>query len=332
MPTSKDVARVAGVSQSTVSYVMSGKRPISEKTRQAVFDAIAELTYEPNAGARALASRRTNVLGLVMPFENHAQAAGLMAFAEEIAQAARQRDHDILLMTNDEGPAGLKRVARRAMCDGLIAMQVVADDPRATVARDLDMPVIFIGAPEDHTGLHCIDFDFEAAAELLVTELCDAGNTRILAVGWGSDELERLAFIARFCERAEEVAAQRGVPLEWVSTERSQQDADKFVGQHLTAGSYADTGLLVCRSPVELSLSLTRAGIVPGRDLDLVALCTDLEAELQHVPATAVSTQPRDVSRGAIAWLFDCLNGDSPPEFRRIPAKLMRRRSVRGGN
>ena len=66
--TSKDVARIAGVSQSTVSYVMSGKRPISERTRQRVLAAMEQLTYEPNAGARALASQRTRVIGLVVPF------------------------------------------------------------------------------------------------------------------------------------------------------------------------------------------------------------------------------------------------------------------------
>jgi DNA-binding LacI/PurR family transcriptional regulator len=49
--TSKDVARVAGVSQSTVSYVLTGNRPISEQTRRRVLDAIEQLTYQPNAGA-----------------------------------------------------------------------------------------------------------------------------------------------------------------------------------------------------------------------------------------------------------------------------------------
>ena len=68
MPTSKDVAEAAGVAQSTVSYVLSGKRPISEKTRKKVEAAIEQLTYQPNAGARALASRKTRVIGLVIPF------------------------------------------------------------------------------------------------------------------------------------------------------------------------------------------------------------------------------------------------------------------------
>src|SRR5258706_12188489 len=64
--TSKDVARLAGVAQSTVSYVMSGNRPISDATRTRVLEAIEALTYQPNAGARALASQRTRVIGLMV--------------------------------------------------------------------------------------------------------------------------------------------------------------------------------------------------------------------------------------------------------------------------
>src|SRR3954471_16938679 len=88
--TSKDVARIAGVSQSTVSYVMTGKRPISESTRQRVMAAIEELTYEPNQGARALASQRTNVVGLVVPFSPGADTGALLPFIETIASTARE--------------------------------------------------------------------------------------------------------------------------------------------------------------------------------------------------------------------------------------------------
>jgi DNA-binding LacI/PurR family transcriptional regulator len=62
MVTLADVARQAGVSASTVSYVLSGKRSISRGTRERVQRAIADLNYHPHAGARALASNRSNVL------------------------------------------------------------------------------------------------------------------------------------------------------------------------------------------------------------------------------------------------------------------------------
>jgi DNA-binding LacI/PurR family transcriptional regulator len=139
--TSRDVARVAGVSQSTVSYVMSGRRSISAETRKRVLDAIEQLTYQPNAGARALASQRTQVIGLVVPFGPGADTAGLLPFIETIASCARAEDHDVLLVTTDEGAAGLTRLAGRALCDAIVLMDIEADDARIPVAAALKVPV-----------------------------------------------------------------------------------------------------------------------------------------------------------------------------------------------
>ena len=66
MTTIMDVAAAAGVSASTVSYVLSGKRTISPATRSRVERAIEQLGYRRNAGARALAWNRTTALGLVV--------------------------------------------------------------------------------------------------------------------------------------------------------------------------------------------------------------------------------------------------------------------------
>jgi DNA-binding LacI/PurR family transcriptional regulator len=62
MVTLAEVARHAGVSASTVSYVLSGKRSISDTTRRRVQQSIQELGYHPHAGARALASSRSNII------------------------------------------------------------------------------------------------------------------------------------------------------------------------------------------------------------------------------------------------------------------------------
>ncbi len=327
-PTSKDVARVAGVSQSTVSYVMSGKRSISERTRQQVLAAIAELTYEPHAGARALAGHRTQVVGLVMPFLDAHSSSGLMAFTEQIALSARERDHDVLMLTSQEGPAGLARVSRRALCDAAVVMEVTLDDPRAALARDLAMPIIFIGIPDDHDGLHCIDFDFAAGAELLVDELADAGATSVAAIAWHADrERSGLNFVPRFRDRAQERCRERGLELQWYHVASDGSDVDRVVEAVLDAPQ--PPALLVTQALTQVNGALQRRGLVPGVDLDLVALSTDAEAEVQIVPSTAVSTQPRDVSRRAMSWLFDLLDGDAPAELRLVEATLTRRSSVR---
>lgn len=107
MATASDVAMLAGVSQSTVLYVMSGTRTISPKTRARVEAAMRELSYHPNAGARALAGSRTNVLVLVTRFTATTEVGALLPFIDTITGYCRERDYDVVLVTADEGPAGL---------------------------------------------------------------------------------------------------------------------------------------------------------------------------------------------------------------------------------
>lgn len=323
VPTSKDVARIAGVSQSTVSYVMSGKRPISEKTRQVVEDAIAQLTYQPNAGARALASQRSQIVAVVMPFDSTLGAQGLMAFVEEITLAARQRDHDVLMVTAEEGVAGLQRVAGRALCDAIVVMEVRTDDPRAALARDLALPTLFIGVPDDSAGLHCIDFDFETAARLLVDELADAGNRRVCVLGWDGER--EINYVPRFRRAAQDAAAARGVGFEWIPADR-----ERVEDQVRAVVSTGSSGLLLATHLSRAVHAVQESGLRPGVDLDVVALANHAEATAFPVPLTAVSQQPRDVSRQAMGWLFSLL--DEPggaTGVRRVPAELARRASVR---
>ena len=115
---------------STVSYVISGKRSISPKTRRLVEESIRKLGYHPHAGARALASSKTNVLALVVPLRTDLNVAVVMQFVASAVTAARAHDHDLLLLTKDEGPAALQRVASSAIADALMVMDVEAADPR----------------------------------------------------------------------------------------------------------------------------------------------------------------------------------------------------------
>ncbi|MFB9375885.1 LacI family DNA-binding transcriptional regulator [Kineococcus gynurae] len=324
------MARVAGVAQSTVSYVMSGKRPISEKTRRLVQDAIDELTYQPNAGARALASHRTNIIALVVPFRSSVSAHGLMAFAEEIALASRAHDHDVLLVTADEGPEGLRRVAGRALCDALVVMEVATHDARTEVVRSLSLPTMFIGLPADAEDLHCIDFDFEAGAELLLRALHAGGNTEVHVLGWGADTEERdINYVPRVRRRVHDVAAELDLDLHWHVSPHGAAGATDFVAAVAAAAAARPPGLLLLHNLSAAETALRNAGWRPGVDVDVVALAPDADVEALEVPLTSVSTQPRDVSRQAMDWLFALLEHDAPGEQRRVPGVLTDRGTVR---
>src|SRR3954462_109613 len=212
MPTINDVARAAGVSASTVSYVLSGRRPISAQTRARVQAAIAELGFHPPAGARALASSKTNVLALVVPLRVDVNVPVIMQFATAVVTASRTHNHDVLLLTKDEGTAGLERVAGATMVDALIVMDVERDDVRIPALGRLKQPPVLIGLPDDAAGIACVDLDFAATAAECLRHLAGHGHRRIALVGPSPAVYERgTTYASRFLTGFTEASAELGL-------------------------------------------------------------------------------------------------------------------------
>jgi DNA-binding LacI/PurR family transcriptional regulator len=330
--TSRDVARVAGVSQSTVSYVMSGRRSISAETRRRVEAAIEQLTYQPNAGARALASQRTQVIGLVVPFGPGADTTGLLPFIETIASCARAEDHDVLLVTADEGGTGLTRLAGRALCDGIVMMDIEAADARIPVAAALPVPVILIGVPDDSAGLHCVDMDFPLAGRLAVDELAALGHDRVVLIGHPAEVIERdVNFVRRFQRGAAAAAEHHGLGYSVVApVAPGLAGARAAVERALADGGRPGIVVPNSQAVAPLLTALLDRGLVPGRDISLIGLCTDSTAESCTPAVTNVSLEPRDVSRRAMQILFRLLDraADRPADLVELITPRLTRRET----
>ena len=85
-PTMKDIAHIAGVSQATVSYVLNNSKDISKEVKKKVLDAAKELGYIPNAVARNLKKRRTNIIGIVVPDIMNSYYNEIIKHAEKISR------------------------------------------------------------------------------------------------------------------------------------------------------------------------------------------------------------------------------------------------------
>ncbi|MDU0349353.1 LacI family DNA-binding transcriptional regulator [Actinomyces sp. MRS3W] len=173
-----DIAREAGVSLSTVSYALSGKRPISPATRERIQDAIERLSYHPTASARALALNRSSILAVAVPLRQGANPHVIMQFVRSMLGTAYERDVDILLVTGEDA-VHTKRVIDEGKADALVVMDLSDGDPRMGFLRKLTKPVVLIGYPKRTYGLACVDFDFREAAALCVRKLHDSGANKI---------------------------------------------------------------------------------------------------------------------------------------------------------
>ena len=302
MVTLADVARHAGVSSSTVSYVLSGKRSISEETRHRVERSVIELGYHPNAGARALAARRSHIIALVVPLRADVYVPIMMEIAISVTMAARQYGYDVLLLTNDEGPDGVRRVAASGLADGVILMDVELDDERIPALRAQGTQAALIGMPDDPRGLSCVDHDFAGAGALCADHLADLGHREIAFIGYGSGVYHRHAgyaerTIAGFRERGE----RRGLRFLHRPCEGTYESTAGTLARIL-ADRPETTGFVVQNEgaigPL-LSLLRTSGRTVP-EDASVVALCPDQLAE-QHAPRlTAVTGPTQELGRVAV--------------------------------
>ncbi|MCL3778228.1 MULTISPECIES: LacI family DNA-binding transcriptional regulator [unclassified Actinomyces] len=173
-----DIAREAGVSLSTVSYALSGKRPISPATRERIQEAIDRLSYHPTASARALALNRSSLLAVAAPLRPGANGHVIMQFVRSMLGTAYERDVDILLVAGEDAEH-TQRVIEEGKADALVVMDLSDGDPRTGFLRKLPKPVVLIGYPKRTYGLACVDFDFREAAALCVRELHGSGSRSI---------------------------------------------------------------------------------------------------------------------------------------------------------
>ncbi|MGW2825075.1 LacI family DNA-binding transcriptional regulator [Streptomyces sp. NPDC001443] len=325
-----DVARHAGVSPSTVSYALSGKRPISEETRQRVEASIRELGYRPHAGARALASSRSNVLALVVPLRTGIHVPVVMQFAVSVVTTARRHDHDVLLLTQEEGEEGLRRVADTALVDALILMDVQLDDPRLPLLRSLDRPSVMIGFPAQADGLTCIDLDFKAAGELCVEHLAQLGHRVVALVGSPPEVYVRQTAFAQRVVQGFTAAADRNGLASAVHPCEAAPAAARRVAEQLLREQPALTGVVVHNEAVLEPLvdAFEQLGLrVPG-DLSVTAICPDELAESLRVPVTSIALPSAEVGERAVELLMRKLAGDAVPEATLLPPRLTRRAST----
>jgi DNA-binding LacI/PurR family transcriptional regulator len=325
-----DVARHAGVSPSTVSYVLSGKRSISEATRRRVRESIRQLGYRPHAGARALASNRSNVLALVIPLRSGIHVPVVMQFAVSVVTTARQHDHDVLLLTQQEGEDGLRRVADSALVDAIIVMDVELHDARVPLLRSLDRPSVLIGFPADAAALTCIDLDFRAAAELCVDHLAALGHRRVDLIGSPPEVYARgTGFAERTADGFSGAARRHGIagtihPCE-ASAEAARETVARLLREHPDI-----TAVVVHNEPIVEPVveAFRRAGRRVPQELSVVAICPDELAEQAALPLTSVAIPAQEVGARAVELLMAKLDERAVPAATLLPPRLTRRAST----
>ncbi|UAJ80217.1 LacI family DNA-binding transcriptional regulator [Leifsonia sp. ZF2019] len=329
-----DVARAAGVSRSTVSYALSGKRMISDETRARIQAAIDDLGFTPNAGARALATAQTNVLGLYLQFQDDEFAPAMLQYVLPVSTTAREDGFDLLMVTDTDLVEAVRRTTSSRMVDGVVLLDVTYDDVRLEPLREAAQPAVLIGYARDSAGFDSYDLDFGEAARLAVDHLAALGHTELVLITPPRHVYERGGSYAwRFRDAAVDRAARYGIRISALYGDSRQPGIDTAFDAAFATAPTA-TGLIVHNDAMIAALPsyLHKRGVRAPDDLSVVGVYSRDFGQTFSLPYTAVETSPDRLGELAVRQLVTRIADPEragAPIVRLIEPRLVDRGSTR---
>ncbi len=185
--TLEDVAKLVGVSRSTVSRVVNGSPNVSSEVRQRVLKVIQTTGFQPNAAARSLASQRSRMIGLVLPrsVSSFFTDPFFPQLTQGIAFGCNNNDLtlSLFLVGNKEDEEKIyPRISRRGLLDGILVQAGQPDDKLISQLFKSNLPTVMIGRPFDPAGINYIDVDNINSASKATLHLINLGYTRIATI------------------------------------------------------------------------------------------------------------------------------------------------------
>ncbi|ANZ39572.1 LacI family transcriptional regulator [Lentzea guizhouensis] len=189
-PRIEEVARVAGVSKSTVSRVINQEPYVSAKAREAVHAAIAELGYSPNQAARALAGHRANAIALVVS-EPTGRVLSDPFFAGVLrgvhSELAGRHVQLLLMMSQPADTGDLVAYLSSGHVDGALLVSLHGEDPLVAMLHEIGLPVVVGGRPLGSTSVPFVDADNFTGGLEAARHLVSLGRKRIGTVAGPKD-------------------------------------------------------------------------------------------------------------------------------------------------
>jgi LacI family transcriptional regulator len=327
MVTMRDVARLAGVSITTVSHVVNETRPVAPDTRDRVLAAVEQTGYTGDAIARSLVTGGTRTLGLALPLAGNPHATVLIGAIEAAATAA---GHTLILADTHDEPDGEKtalRALRSRRVDGMLLTATAgAADGVLTELRRLDIPTVLLDRVPEHTGVDQVGPENVQATSDLVRHLGDHGHRRIAMVTGPaaiSTSAERLLGYRLGLGRAKLVW-----DPELVASGPPQAAMDEMTS--LLALPAPPTAVVAGDGVILLGVlrAARRIGLCIGANLAVVAHDDVDWADLMN-PAITTTAQPvAEIATTAVRLLVERIaDPEREPSTIRIPPTLVLRES-----
>jgi len=334
MPTIKDVAREAGVSIATVSYVLNGKtEAISEETRGRVWDAARKIGYRPNVTARNLRSSQSRLIGYAWhDITLESTSTVLDRFTYAMARSAEAAGYHLLTFTYpSENPIPVyEEMISTGRVDGFVISSTVQNDPRVNFLIEREFPFASFGRANDAWDFLWVDTDGAAGIGTAVDYLVGLGHRKIGMAAWGEGSLTGDFRVSGYFEALERA----GITLKAGDVLRGENDEQ--AGRNALAAwwerpaSERPTAIVAISDVVAIGImdEAERRGLVVGRDLSVIGFDDTPMSPYLRPPLTTLRQPIAEIGAALIAMLEGAIRGEPPAERQLLlPPELIIRES-----
>lgn len=328
-PTLQDVATAAKVSTATVSRCLNAPDQVAKTTRDVVMDAVRTLGYSPNFGARAMAARRTNTIGAIIPtMENAVFARGLQAFQDEL------HHHGFtLLVASTSYSATIEAEQIRTLvargADALLLIGHARDPDSYRFLEAQGVPALVTWAFDPEAPRPSVGFDNRAAMRDMADRVIALGHNRLALLSAHTESNDRAAARRDGICDAMAAAGLNPTALRQIETRYGFEEGATAFTQ-VMEGACPPTAVF-CGNDVLAVGALLRArqmGLsVPG-DVSVIGF-DDIElAAVAHPGLTTVHVPHRDMGRAAALSLIRLIRDGEPLETVSLPTRSIMRETL----
>ena len=327
MVTSRDVARVAGVSQATVSRVLNGIQTVDPQMRARVEDALRVLEYVPNASAKSMRTSKSGVIGVVASEILNPYFPRLL---DALTREARSRGHGVMVW-NDGDPAA--PMAQEAVAAGVVDGVIFAAARESTRGVDLlaarGVPVMLVNRGWPGKPVDQVTSDHERSGYAAADYFLHRGRRRIAAVFGPRDTFASPARETGFRRRLDEEGIE--VPPEWWLVGDTSYEHGWAAGKRLLEGRPLPDAVFCSADIIAFGLlgALRADGIRVPEDLWVMGNDGLPMSSWQQFDLTTHRQPIEDMARVGMDLLVARIGGNvEAPERRLIPTELIIRGST----
>ncbi|MZQ99549.1 MAG: substrate-binding domain-containing protein [Acidaminobacter sp.] len=326
--TSKDVARIAGVSQPTVSRVFSPASKVKPETRDKVMNAVLELGYKPNAIARSLTSQRTNIVGIVAQLNKDFSLYTLDLISRKLQTEGKQ-----VLLFNVDTDQELDDVISKVLqyrVDGLIITVTTFTSKLVEDCARQGTQILLFNRHMMGLNINSVSSDNVEVGRMAANYLLDTGHKRLAYIGGRDKVSSSNDRLKGFRDRIQE----RGVdnPIVVYGGEYYYETGRKTAGQLLQRQDRPDA--IFCSGDVLAFGAMDAARYDLGLNIpEDVSIIGFDDVTLASWPSYSLTTvrQPivEMVDTGIEMLLKSIENCDFEPELKLFQGQLIERSTVR---